>query len=82
MIASYELPIPYCAFSLGSFAPHLLSQFENSLRKHNHVGLMHALLIALAKAGRLSPAQEKARQLMKERIEKRRAKGDRGMDED
>ncbi|KAI4526410.1 cysteine proteinase [Schizophyllum commune Tattone D] len=56
--------------------------FENSLRKHNHVGLMHALLIALAKAGRLSPAQEKARQLMKERIEKRRAKGDHGMDED
>ncbi|KAF9453928.1 hypothetical protein P691DRAFT_657230 [Macrolepiota fuliginosa MF-IS2] len=49
--------------------------FENSLRRHNHVGLTHALLVALAKGGVLSKAQEDARKTMQERIEKRKAKG-------
>ncbi|XP_006460907.1 hypothetical protein AGABI2DRAFT_68834 [Agaricus bisporus var. bisporus H97] len=49
--------------------------FENSLRRHNHVGLAHALLVALAQAGRLSEAQEGARKAMQDRIEKRKAKG-------
>lgn len=51
------------------------TQFENSLRRHNHVGLAHALLVALAQAGRLSEAQEGARKAMQDRIEKRKAKG-------
>lgn len=50
-------------------------QFENSLRRHNHVGLAHALLVALAKAGLLSKAQGDAHKVMQERIEKRKAKG-------
>ncbi|THH18181.1 hypothetical protein EW146_g2769 [Bondarzewia mesenterica] len=55
--------------------------FENSLRCHNHVGLIHALLLALAKAGNLDAASEQARTTMKQRIEARKAKGD-SMDED
>ncbi|KAF8637948.1 hypothetical protein AX16_010581 [Volvariella volvacea WC 439] len=55
--------------------------FENSLRRHNHVGLVHALLVALAKAGRLSGAQENAKKVMKERIERQKSKGE-TMDED
>jgi ubiquitin carboxyl-terminal hydrolase L5 len=54
-------------------------QFENSLRRHNHVGLMYALLIALAKAGKLESAKEGARSAMKERVE-RRGRGE-AMDE-
>ncbi|KAF5351719.1 hypothetical protein D9756_007469 [Leucocoprinus leucothites] len=49
--------------------------FENSLRRHNHVGLAHALLVALAKGGLLSKAQDDAQKVMHERIEKRKAKG-------
>ncbi|KAJ7188551.1 ubiquitin carboxyl-terminal hydrolase [Mycena filopes] len=49
--------------------------FENSLRRHNHVGLVHALAIALAKAGKLDSAKESAKKAMKERIEARKAKG-------
>lgn len=58
-----------------------LPQFENSLRRHNHVGLVQALLLALAKAGKLAPAQEAAKKTMKERIEQRKARGE-DMDED
>ncbi|EGN99598.1 hypothetical protein SERLA73DRAFT_106221 [Serpula lacrymans var. lacrymans S7.3] len=54
--------------------------FENSLRRHNHVGLAHALLVALAKAGKLDSAKEVAKQVMKDRIERRKEIGD--MDED
>ncbi|KAE9408613.1 ubiquitin-specific protease [Gymnopus androsaceus JB14] len=54
--------------------------FENSLRRHNHVGLVHSLLVALAKAGRLEPAKKEAKGLMKERIAKATAKGE-AMDE-
>jgi len=49
--------------------------FENSLRRHNHVGLVHALVVALAKAGKLESAKESAKKVMKERIEARKAKG-------
>ncbi|KAG6812546.1 hypothetical protein H0H92_002315 [Tricholoma furcatifolium] len=54
--------------------------FENSLRKHNHVGLIHALLSSLAKGGKLASAQTQARATMQARIEKRRATGE-DMDE-
>ena len=50
-------------------------QFENSLRGHNFVGLAHTLLVALAKENLLSKAQDDARKIMYERIEKRKAKG-------
>ena len=56
-------------------------QFENSLRRHNHVGLVHALIAAMAKAGKLKEAEGKAKEAMKERIEKRKARGG-DMDED
>ncbi|KAJ7647560.1 hypothetical protein FB45DRAFT_893766 [Roridomyces roridus] len=49
--------------------------FENSLRKHNHVGLVHALAVALAKAGKLEGAKESAKKAMKDRIEARKAAG-------
>ncbi|KAJ7718016.1 hypothetical protein DFH07DRAFT_860751 [Mycena maculata] len=49
--------------------------FENSLRRHNHVGLVHALAVALAKAGKLESAKESAKKVMKERIEARKAAG-------
>ncbi|KAJ6497815.1 ubiquitin carboxyl-terminal hydrolase [Mycena sanguinolenta] len=49
--------------------------FENSLRRHNHVGLVHALAVALAMAGRLENSKESAKKVMKERIEARKAKG-------
>lgn len=52
-------------------------QFENSLRRHNHVGLAHALLAALAKTDLLENVQKGARKVMQERIEKRQ-----GMDID
>ncbi|KAJ7072555.1 ubiquitin carboxyl-terminal hydrolase [Mycena amicta] len=49
--------------------------FENSLRRHNHVGLVHALVVALAKAGKLEGTKESAKAAMKERIEARKAQG-------
>ncbi|KAF9528516.1 ubiquitin-specific protease [Crepidotus variabilis] len=55
--------------------------FENSLRRHNHVGLVQGLLLALAKGGKLGVAEESAKKAMKERIEQRRARGA-DMDED
>ncbi|KAI0321231.1 ubiquitin-specific protease [Amylostereum chailletii] len=56
--------------------------FENSLRRHNHLGLIHALLVALGKSGRLVGATEGARAAMRQRVEARRAKGQSAMDED
>ncbi|KAF8524863.1 ubiquitin carboxyl-terminal hydrolase [Hysterangium stoloniferum] len=44
--------------------------FENSLRRHNHTGLVHALLLGLAKTAKLDEATEKAREKMKERRQK------------
>lgn len=42
-------------------------QFENSLRRHNHFGLIHALLLALAKGGLLDGAKESAKKALAER---------------
>ncbi|KAA1478129.1 hypothetical protein DENSPDRAFT_845331 [Dentipellis sp. KUC8613] len=57
--------------------------FENSLRRHNHFGLIHALLLALAKGGQLDAAAEGARSKMRQRIAERREKGeDAQMEED
>ena len=42
------------------------------MRRHNHVGLVHALVLALAKAGRLDSVTAQARTKMKERIENNR----------
>ncbi|KAI6026393.1 hypothetical protein BKA83DRAFT_4242868 [Pisolithus microcarpus] len=56
--------------------------FENSLRRHNHISLAHATLLALEKAGLLQPAIENARKVMRERAERRRQDGFTGMDED
>ncbi|KAG6821018.1 hypothetical protein H0H93_007908 [Arthromyces matolae] len=53
--------------------------FENSLRRHNHVGLIHALIAALAKGGKLASAQSHAKTAMQARIEKRKANGDEEM---
>ena len=58
---------------------HPSSQFENSLRRHNHIGFIHALLLALAKGGKLEEAKENAKKTLAERIAK---KGDAAMDED
>ncbi|KAI0259225.1 ubiquitin-specific protease [Gloeopeniophorella convolvens] len=55
--------------------------FENSLRRHNYVGLIHSLALALAKAGRLDSAAEGARSAMRKRVEEHRKKGQ-AMDED
>ncbi|KAH9941025.1 hypothetical protein B0H21DRAFT_558151 [Amylocystis lapponica] len=56
--------------------------FENSLRRHNYLGLIHALLAALAKSGRLAAAQDGAKKAMQERIARRKEKGGSSMDED
>ncbi|KAF7321460.1 Ubiquitin carboxyl-terminal hydrolase [Mycena kentingensis (nom. inval.)] len=49
--------------------------FENSLRRHNHVGLVHALVVALAKSGKLQDAKNVAKEKMKQKIAARKAKG-------
>ncbi|KZT18715.1 cysteine proteinase [Neolentinus lepideus HHB14362 ss-1] len=49
--------------------------FENSVRRHNHLGFIHALLVAMAKAGKLQPAAEGARTKMQERIARRKEVG-------
>jgi ubiquitin carboxyl-terminal hydrolase L5 len=56
--------------------------FENSLRRHNHVGFAHALVLALAKADKLEPAKDSARKVMQERMQRRQEKGDDAMDDD
>lgn len=58
-----------------------LVQLESSLRRHNYVGFIYALTLAMAKAGRLQPAAEKARTVMKERIAKQKKDG-KAMEED
>lgn len=60
---------------------HDLPQFENSLRRHNYVGMIHSLALALAKAGRLDAAADGAQTAMRKRIKERRKEGQ-GMDED
>lgn len=46
------------------------------------MGLIHALLIALAKSGRLDAAKEGAKKTMQERVQKRKEGGETSMDED
>lgn len=58
----------------------IAEQFENSLRKHNHLGLIHALLVELARKGGLDAAITGAKAKMQERIAKARATGQ--MEED
>ncbi len=55
-------------------------QFENSLRRHNYFGLIHALLLGMAKAGTLDAAKDGAKKAQQDRIE-RNKKGE-AMDED
>jgi len=45
-------------------------QFENSLRRHNHLGFLHALLLGLAKAGKLDAAKDGAKKAIRERRER------------
>ena len=59
----------------------IVQQFENSLRRHNHVGLVQALLLALAKSGKMSSAEEAAKKTMEDRIQQKKARGE-DMDED
>ncbi|CAE6438289.1 unnamed protein product [Rhizoctonia solani] len=54
--------------------------FENSLRRHNHLGLIHALLVQLAKKGQLDAAVTNAKAKMQERLANARASGE--MEED
>ena len=65
-------------FRLGVVA-YRSSQFENSLRRHNHLGLLHALLLVLAKAGKLEGAKEGARGVMRERREQARERREKGL---
>ncbi len=58
----------------------MLLQFENSLRRHNYLGFIHALLLSMAKTGTLDAAKEGAKKALQERIEKR--KNGEAMDED
>ncbi|KIY71102.1 hypothetical protein CYLTODRAFT_369833 [Cylindrobasidium torrendii FP15055 ss-10] len=50
--------------------------FETSVRRHNHVGLVHSLVLALAKAGKLDGARESAKKTMKERVDRAKARGE------
>ncbi|KAH9847190.1 ubiquitin-specific protease [Lenzites betulinus] len=55
--------------------------FENSLRRHNYLGFIHALLLNMAKAGKLDAAKDGAKKALQARLEKKR-KGEAVMDED
>ncbi|KAI0675081.1 ubiquitin-specific protease [Trametes maxima] len=46
--------------------------FENSLRRHNYLGFIHALLLNMAKAGTLEAAKDGAKKALQERIEKKK----------
>jgi Ubiquitin carboxyl-terminal hydrolases len=75
------LYVPLSPLIIAFFINHDPLQFENSLRRHNYVGLIHSLALALAKAGRLDAATDGARTAMRKRIGERRKKG-RPMDEE
>ncbi|GAA6024410.1 hypothetical protein JCM11491_003545 [Sporobolomyces phaffii] len=57
-------------------------EVENSLRRHNHVGLVHAVLVEMAKQGELDKRIDEAKAVMKKKVEERKAKGLGDMDED
>ncbi|GAA5869102.1 hypothetical protein JCM8547_008698 [Rhodosporidiobolus lusitaniae] len=54
-------------------------EVENTLRRHNYIGLVHALLLELAKQGKLKEQVEGAKEKMKQRVEERKAKGGGGL---
>ncbi|GAA5926250.1 uncharacterized protein JCM15063_000226 [Sporobolomyces koalae] len=56
-------------------------EVENTLRRHNYIGLVHAMLAEFAKTGQLQARVTDAKATMKRKIEERRAKGI-AMDED
>ncbi|GAA6003822.1 hypothetical protein JCM10207_006424 [Rhodosporidiobolus poonsookiae] len=56
---------------------------ENVLRRHNYIGLVHGLLVELARQGKLQGRIDAAKEEMKRKVEERRAKGGEvAMDED
>ncbi|OCH92506.1 hypothetical protein OBBRIDRAFT_818302 [Obba rivulosa] len=55
--------------------------FENSLRRHSYLGLIHSLLLSLAKTGKLDAAREGAKKALDERIARKKERGE-SMDED
>ncbi|GAA5889218.1 hypothetical protein JCM6882_000678 [Rhodosporidiobolus microsporus] len=56
---------------------------ENTLRRHNYIGLVHALLMEQAKKGELKGAVAEAKEKMKKRAEERKLKGEEvAMEED
>lgn len=70
-----------CAL-IPSFQPVRSADESPSWSAQNHVGLAHALLVELAKAGKLEGQVETAKEKMKERREKKRQKREQGMDVD
>ena len=85
------LYICQCACASADHSPfilfcfeHITIQFENSLRRHNHLGTIHALLLAMAQAEILDGAVDNAKTKMTERIKaarEKRAKGESDMQE-
>lgn len=62
----------------------IATQFENSLRRHNHLGTIHAILLAMAQTELLDGAVDAAKTKMAERIkaaQEKRAKGEHDMEE-
>ena len=51
------------------------AQFENSLRRHNHIGLAYGLLYALASVGALDEATTMAKEKLKLRRQKAAKEG-------
>lgn len=50
-------------------------EIENSLRRHNYVGLVHALLLELAKQGKLEGAITAAKATMEAKVKAKKEKG-------
>ena len=58
-------------------------QTDNALRKHNYISLIHSLLLAMAREGKLTPSIAEAKEEMKKKIAEQKAKGKAAdMDED
>ncbi|BGP42169.1 hypothetical protein JCM10449v2_006174 [Rhodotorula kratochvilovae] len=56
-------------------------EVENTLRRHNYIGLVHALLHESAKQGQLAPQIAAAKEKMKERVAEKKRRGE-AMEED
>lgn len=50
-------------------------EFDNALRRHNFVGLVHRLLLEMAKNNLLDPQIERATEIMKKKIQDLKVKG-------